>query len=326
MKTTNKVFMTVLVLIMICSFTGGYGNYATNVKNPKYNSIYFDPKDDEAKNAAGEALGRYASVEDAIEDLNIEVVQRYDWEDAVLWGVSRSDKSDLGIVTYKFDRKSGELYQKNEERNRVSVEYEYCDGFVHEYDFMMGIIFDCFTHYWYIPGTQDHGDIYYGIWIGDEIKNMSFKKGTFNYLPLNYKDKETYFWTYELDNSEELLCTVIRPSARHPEGYDCSLDDVKKLLGIKCKLTIDNRIIIYWLITFVFCALFVFAVRKTWLLNNAGGSIVARVLFWIISILLGIIVATLISYYLSNPRLFFGSEGINKYIEKFFGFKLPNAI
>ncbi len=326
MKTTNKVFMTVLVLIMICAFTGGYGNYAANIKNPKYNSIDIDPKDDEAKNAEGEALGRYASVEDAIEDLNIEVVQRYDWEDIVLFSIDASEKSGFKMISYTFDSNSKELYQMNDTDNRINIEYAFHDGDWYEYDFLKWIVWACFEEHEYVPGTQDHGDIYYGIWIGDEIKNMSFKKGTFNYLPINYKDKESYFWTYELDNSEELLSTVIRPSTRHPEGYEYSQDDVKKLLGIKCKLTIDNRIIIYWLITFVFCALFVFAVRKTWLLNNAGGSIVARVLFWIISILLGIIVATLISYYLSNPRLFFGSEGINKYIEKFFGFKLPNAI
>ncbi|RKM55109.1 hypothetical protein D6853_10245 [Butyrivibrio sp. X503] len=325
MKSNNVVFVAMLVLTVICFFANGYGGYGKNICNNYYKttSIYLE---DEDKDRQEELLiGKYSSVEDAIADLNIEPLQRYDWDDTIFFSRIGVNESDLSIISYRYNSKSGELYQFKDLHSWIDIKNARYDGFWYDYAFAQNITWDCLDNYKYIPGTNEHGDIFYGVWIGDEIKTIKIKKGIFSYIPLECDIDSAYFWTYELENSKDLLNSVAKPVENSSTHYKCDLGDVKKLLGIKCKLLVDRRMIIYWGITLILSVLLILSVYKTYSLNSEGGHFAARVVMWFLSVFLCIMVSTLISYYLSNPRLFFGIEGIDKYIAKFTGWNLPNV-
>ena len=140
-----------------------------------------------------------------------------------------------------------------------------------------------------------------------EIRNMSFEEGKFEYSLLGTEDGENvYFWTYELNNSYELLEKLLTPIEDEPYGsMNYKVNDIKKLLGIKCKFTIDNSFIIYIAITIILLAINVFMVLKTFTINNMPGVTTKKVLLWILTIILSVIVALLIMYIAYNPRLIF---------------------
>jgi hypothetical protein len=107
--------------------------------------------------------------------------------------------------------------------------------------------------------------------------------------------------------------------------YYC-LDDVASLLGIDCKMTIDERIIVYWAITLIFFATFVLISYRTFELNKTKGNVVIKAIFWTISFILCIVVTLLIVYYINNPRLYFGVHGVREFVQNLTGYSLPNTV
>ncbi|RKM57749.1 hypothetical protein D6856_13925 [Butyrivibrio sp. XB500-5] len=336
MKINNRIYIFVVLLTAVFFFaiaSDGYRLNYTSAGRDGYTDRTVYPKGRDAskvQEGKKEKLGEFSSVDEAINELGISVHKRKDYSDnSFLFSFIETEEAELEITCYQYDNKTGEMYKINDSSGYISdIRNFFYDGYWYDYSFVEGLMQLCLEDFKYIPGQEDYDDIYYGVWIGDEIKNISFKEGKFEYSLLDEQSSEQkiYLWTYELTDSKELLSSVTAPEEYADSvHYNYDTKDVKKLLGVKCKLTIDMRIIIYWILTLALSVLFVFVVRKTFLLNNNSEASTMRVLMWIISILLCVIVTSLISYYISNPRLFFGTEGINKYMQKLIGFKLPNA-
>ena len=103
-----------------------------------------------------------------------------------------------------------------------------------------------------------------------------------------------------------MLEKLLTPIEDDPYGsMNYKVNDIKKLLGIKCKLTIDLSFIIYIAITIILLAINVFMVLKTFTINNMPGVATKKVLLWVLTIILSVIVALMIMYIAYNPRLIF---------------------
>ena len=186
---------------------------------------------------------------------------------------------------------------------------------------------------YFIAGEHQNNDIYYGVWVGDEIKNISFKKGIFEYSLLGKANLENenahnvYFWTYELGNSNELFSHILKNESNETSNNKlvCYAKDVKKLLGIKSKYEIDLRIGLYILITLLLLAITVFVYIVTFKVNGKESAIVKKVLLWLITFVLSAIVAFLIINFAYNPRLVYGEcKGIGEIFYNITGHCFPN--
>lgn len=330
----NRLFiLALLITICIGVFTSidGYGlEYDVNFDE----SIYINSEDVIQKQVE-RPIGRYKSVEAAIEGVGGQLLKEYDYTDETYFitfkGVVRKN---FEIASYRYDEKTGDLYLNTDSSSWVELKHEHSDGDWYDFDFAHGIIIDGIDYECYIPGGNEYDDVYFGLWFGDKIKDTTSEKGELEYsLITGIKEEENiYFWTYELEDSKELLNTVLQhqidppgKNGRDTIHYTFKLKDVRNLLGVKTKTSIDYRMIIYWLICAVLMIVVILLFKKTSAMNTAGGLSLKRVLCWIVSIMLSFILASMVGYYISNPRLVFGMHGINDVIEKLIGYRIPNA-
>lgn len=109
------------------------------------------------------------------------------------------------------------------------------------------------------------------------------------------------------------------------EEYKYFKKDVVDYLGIKCKYSIDKRIVCYLFIAVIFLILSILTISKTYKLNQqTEGTTIKIIILWVVSIIVSMIAAVLIYYFISNPRLVFGSFKTNRMIEALTGYRLLN--
>lgn len=227
------------------------------------------------------------------------------------------------VVCYRYNFDTKELFKDKYSYYMTVSMSSMSDGDWYD-DLLIFRLMTINTKYgYYIP--SDSGDIYYGVWYGEEIKNISFAKGKFEYSLLGNKEGfgNVYYFTYELKDSSRILKEAIRTDENGYKYYKA--EDVVDILGIKCKMTIDKRIIIYILIVLALSMLTMLVVIKTYKVNSRSGAIPLKILLWGLSAFLCVILVVLINYYVANPRLFFGEDGINEILLETLNYKLPNA-
>lgn len=226
------------------------------------------------------------------------------------------------VVCYRYNLDTKELFKNNGSYMAVSMIMT-TDGDWYDDVFILQLMTNNTKYGDYIP--SESGDIYYGVWYGEEIKNISFEKGLFEYSYLGNTERfgNVYFFTYELKDSSRILKEAIRTDENGYKYYKA--EDVVDILGIKCKMTIDKRIIIYILIVMALSLLTMLVVIKTYKVNNRSSAIPLKIMLWVLSAVLSVIVVVLITFYIANPRLFFGEYGINKILLEKINYELPNA-
>jgi hypothetical protein len=333
MTRTNKLYGIALISIVVVSICFFYSIYVSNYfyKN-KTSDVYYGTN--ESSLGFGDL---YDTLDEVEEHIGLEPLKEYEVNDNVYILVSKGlELFDDRVLCYKYDTVTKRLYR---------VWGNYCsiyklhtnDGDWYEDEFVFNLMDAMAGRGHYIPqdtkNTDVTGDVFYGVWFGDEVKNISFEKGKFEYSFLGKKENgcNVYFWTYELKDSQNILKEVVRvENKQHNDHYYkykyYCLDDVASLLGIDCKMTIDERIIVYWVITLIFFVTFVLISYRTFDLNKTKGKVVIKAIFWTISFILCIVVTLLIVYYINNPRLYFGVHGVREFVQNLTGYSLPNTV
>ena len=311
MKFTNKLYIICMMFITFISLIFLYSFYIqkTNVRFEEYHitSENFAKSKEYAPNDY-EFVSDCDTLENAIDTIGYTPIKEYSYDDNTYIFVSKGlELFETRVVLYIFNSTEKKLYTVTKEYCSIYDPLHLYEGTWYDDKFALDIMNSHNRTGHYIIGGDKYNDVYYGAWFGDEIRNMSFEEGKFEYSLLGTEDGENvYFWTYELNNSYELLEKLLTPIEDDPYGsMNYKVNDIKKLLGIKCKFTIDNSFIIYIAITIILLAINVFMVLKTFTINNMPGVTTKKVLLWILTIILSVIVALLIMYIAYNPRLIF---------------------
>ena len=121
----NRLFiLALLITIYIGVFTSieGYGlEYDVSFDE----SIYINSEDVIQKQVE-KPIGRYKSVEAAIEGVGGQLLKEYDYTDETYFitfkGVVRKD---FEIASYRYDEKTGDLYLYSDSANWVELKYEH---------------------------------------------------------------------------------------------------------------------------------------------------------------------------------------------------------
>lgn len=326
MTRTNKIYgitLFIVIVVTLCAFNGFFVSKYFN--KHRTSSVY------SGTNESSLGIGGFYDTLDEVEEhIGLEPLKEYEANNNIYILVSKGlELFDERILCYKYDTITKRLYRVWGEYCSIDKHYNK-DGDWYENEFVFNLMVAIAGDGHYIPQETEEadgiGDVFYGVWFGDEIKNISFEKGTFEYSFLGTEDGyNVYFWTYELRDSNNLLKEVVRKDDEKNHYY-YYLEDVSSLLGIKCKMTIDKRIVAYWLIMLVLIALSSLVIIKTYVLNKHKGKMTIKALLWIVSVMLCFMVTLLIAYYINNPRLFFGTEGVNEFVKNLTGHSLPNAI
>ena len=340
MRMINKIYiLCVSVLFILVMVTFGYGYLKNN--NILFDKGFIHNTDSHAKlnDSSGYTfISENATFEDAINTIGKPSLKTYEYGDNTYIFVSESlDILDSVIVLYRYNSNEKKLYRINDDVWSISasgVPYS-VDGWWFDYEIANQFIFNFDGDGYFIAGEHQNNDIYYGVWVGDEIKNISFKKGIFEYSLLGKANLENenahnvYFWTYELGNSNELFSHILKNESNETSNNKlvCYAKDVKKLLGIKSKYEIDLRIGLYILITLLLLAITVFLYIVTFKVNGKESAIVKKVLLWLITFVLSAIVAFLIINFAYNPRLVYGEcKGIGEIFYNITGHCFPNPV
>ena len=331
----NILFRIAVLLTIYIGFFLSIDGYGFNYNHKSEKSMY-TKSEETIRNRKEKKLGNYQSLEDAINGLDGTVIKEYSFDEgSYIVTFKGTEIKDFELICYRYTDKNGELYKISDlSSNRIDLKNGIDDSEWYDYEFALEILIDGIKSMHYIPNVKDQVDVYCGLWFGDKIKDTTIEKGKFEYSLIDgiTEEENIYFWTFELEDSVELLNTVLQIS-NDPPGKNASdtihyiykLKDVRDLLGVKTRTSIDYRMIVYWVICALLIAALFFVFKKTAAMNTAGVMSVKRVFGWIISILLSFILASMVGYYISNPRLVFGMHGINDVIEKLIGFRIPNA-
>lgn len=284
----------------------------------KNNSLYVTQMGIYGMNTEEKFLGTYDSKEDALKDNNIKIDKEWDFTNySYILDIYQDDDGLYDLYLYKLDYDSGNVLLSNAQNNMV-----YTSGY-HEikndrewYDTQIcKDIMKIRTYFKsMIIGENGYPDIYYGLWEGDGIKQIRFSKGDFSYQRIdNNKGRESYLWTYELENSDELLGDIgekkmqIDNYGDEIPSYEYKLRDVKKALGVTYDSALSVRVIVFLLlivssviISITFTVLFLRKYGNTDILSRSIVILMgANGLLWAISELL-------ILTYIFNPVLTFG--------------------
>lgn len=311
MKLANKIYIICLIFIIFVSLNSIYSFYIqkTNALFDEYEitskefaeSKEYSPKD-------YEYVSDCTTLEEAITKIGYTPIKEYSYDDNFYIFVSEGlELFETRVVLYIFNSNEKKLYRVTKEYCSIFDSKTLCEGEWYDYDFAINLMYAHSRYNFYIVGGDKYDDVYYGTWNGDEIENMSFREGKFDYSLLGTKDGENvYFWTYEVKNSYEALEKLLTPIEDDPYGsMSYRINDIKELYGIKCKLTVDLRFVMYLVVTIILLAVNVFMILKTYAINNAPGVTPKKVLLWILTIILSVVVALLIMYIAYNPRLIF---------------------
>ncbi len=333
MKKINIILFVLLIVAIIIPINVFITKY---ISSPRYKvfgrkDAYLPVLATETNDAPEdfEYIDKYESIDDVKEYIGLDTLKEYRSNDEIYLLVLEGWKSEDVLVCYRYKTDTKELYKVVAE-NSISVtlyyknigDADWCDDLA---------IFDLMCssagggHF--IPQGKSEagkiGDIYYGLWFGEEVKDISFEKGKLEYSPIDkYEGKNAYLCTYELEDSMEILGQAIMED--DDEGFSYNTKDVKELLGMKCKYTFDKRIIIYLIITVILTLLTILSIIKSVMLNQTvSGISIQKILFWLISIVLCAVVALLIINFIYNPRLVYGLQTV-RLVEKIFGITIPN--
>ncbi|RKM55110.1 hypothetical protein D6853_10250 [Butyrivibrio sp. X503] len=332
MKFINLFYLGLLFLI-ICLAGGILISFYTPSKNYKLygRSEQYLPLSDSDKaddSSKFKLIDKYESLEDAKEKIGYEPLKEYESNGDIYILVSEGwELADDRLICYCYKTDSKELYKVVDGSFSLSLDCKTgCDADWYDEELIFELMCTNGGYGHFIPQgvseAGDIGDVYYGIWCGDEVKNISFEKGKFDYVLIgNHNGRNDYLCTYELKDSTEIFGKAL---GRNEKGYCYDCEYVKKELGIKCKYTLDKRVIIYLIITGILSLLAILSIIKTVVLNQkVSGVSIPQILFWVISIVLIISVALLITYFACNPRLVFGWN-TNMLVKEATGFSLPN--
>lgn len=311
MKLANKIYIVSLIFAIFVSLNSIYDFYIqkTNARFDEYHikqEEYIESKEYGSEDY--EFVSECNSIEDAVTKIGYTPIKEYSYDDNTYILVSEGlDLFETRVVLYIFNCNEKKIYKVTKEYCSLFDKKPLAEGEWYDYDFAENLMFAHSRGDFYITGGDKYDDVYYGTWIGDEIKNMSFREGKFDYSLLGTKDGENvYFWTYEVKNSYEALEKLLTPIEDDPYGnMSYRFNDIKELYGIKCKLTVDLRFVMYLVVTIILLAVNVFMILKTYAINNAPGVTPKKVLLWILTIILSVVVALLIMYIAYNPRLIF---------------------
>ena len=274
-----------------------------------------------------EYIAEYNSFEEAVDAIGYSPIKEYLYENVAYVFVLEDFYADE-FTLYKYDITEKKLYKVLNQVGGISIKHPIEDGDDFDYDFASNLIARYEKgHYIAADGMQE--DVYYGTWPGEEIKNISFENGKFEYSLIGQRETGTniYFWTYELKDSADLFDKLEKYEGTEPEArVYIRIRDVKKLLGIKIKYQFDYRIVIYLAIMSVFLTVTAALILLTYKLNNMDG-IAARLVYllWIVTAFLCVITVIMIIYFVLNPQLIFGElTYINETFYNITGHYLPN--
>lgn len=317
--------MLIAIILTVVNICNSYISKNINARNER--DLYTQYLDSPTSNML--LIGSFDSYDEVKEYIGFTPLKEYKIDTNIYTLISEGiNKGDNKVVCYKYNYDTKELYKKNTNYYFAVSMYLTGDGEWQDKIFISQLMAINAEYGQYIPqGNSDIseiGDVYYGVWYGDEVKNISFKKGEFDYTLLGKRDGNTnvYFCTYELKDSTDLLQQVIKTDENGHKYYD--VKDVANLLGVKCKMTIDWRIVTYIIVTLLLTIIAALVLIKTLKINVIDGVIIKKVLLWILSIALCSVVAVLIRYYIANPRLYFGQYGIAEVIKNITGQSIPN--
>ena len=322
MKWSNAVYGILLIILVLVAIS------VSDDKLSKYCNWYDEaslfPKDYGDPQGIMDFVGIYNTYSDAKNAIGNQLLKDYTCGRNIYLLVFQGIENDEDkVACYKYNLDTKELFKDRYGYYMVVSMIMTSDGDWYDDKFIFHLMTGYTEYGDYI--SRESGDIYYGVWYGDEIKNISFAKGKFEYSYLgniaNFGN--VYFFTYELKDSSQILKEAIRTYEDGEKYYKA--EDVADILGIKCKMTIDRRIIIYLSIVIALSVLTILVVIKTYKVNNRSGAIPLKILLWALSAVLSVIVVILIVYYVANPRLFFGGDGINEILLKTINYELPNA-
>ena len=334
MKMINKIYLLCIVILFVFVMYAFYHGYVENyniLSDRHYiDDMYNESQEDVSKHYI--FISNANTLEDAVNEIGLAPIKTYEYGvDTYIFVSENLNDPKARIVLFKYNNDNHELYKVVDMQWTViseDVKYDK-DGWWFDYGFIRGIMIDSGDSGFFIPGNGQNNDVYYGIWFGDEIKNIKFKKGIFDYSLLGNdgSNNNIYFWTYELNNSREVFSQIVKKDTKEPNvGRNVQYaKDVKKLLGIKSKYEIDLRIGLYILITLLLLAITVFVYIVTFKVNGKESAIVKKVLLWLITFVLSAIVAFLIINFAYNPRLVYGEcKGIGEIFYNITGHCFPN--
>lgn len=297
-----------------------------------WNALYIKKKIfvESNKQMLGKTIGHYSSEEEALRENAIKEykVWSIDGEKYIL-GTKIEDDTVEGLGLYKIDFKSNR-YSLVLLPNNISVEQDielpFYDGYWCDGLFCMSIMG---TWHSVNPSkimTSD-SELYYGIWIGNDIKRMTVSKGNLTCEKIDLEaenGKDCFLWTYEIDSFEDILkvagdkkVEVDKYGDIQNEYYEYRLIDVKKELGVEYETENSNKVIIYWIVTVL---VIIASLIMIWISLRANSK---EVILWLLSILLACVSIFLILMYVYNPDLIFGINTINGIIHKLSGHYIP---
>ena len=302
---TNFIFIVVALISYIC--------YMLN-----QNALFMKQEGIYGITTTGKIIGTYDSKDDALKNNNIEIDKEWDFTNfSYILDIYQDDDGLYDLYLYKLDYDSGKVLLSNAQNNMV-----YTSGY-HEikndrewYDTQIcKNIIKIRTYFKsMIIGENGYPDIYYGLWEGDGIKQIRFSKGDFSYQRIdNNKGREYYLWTYELENSDELLGDIGEEKIKIGKYdweipyYEYKVCDVKKVLGVSYASPFSARVIVFLMII---GASIVISTAYTVLLFRKYGTVekVNKKLLVMIGVngVLWSISELLILTYIFNPVLTFG--------------------
>ena len=326
MKLINKFYIICLLVVSIF-FVGLFYNGYIKKNNVRFVKCSIVPGfyDNPERYKSYEFVSNCDSVDDAIDIIKTPVLKKYEYGDDIYIFVSEGiDYENVRGLLYKYSVSEKQLYKVIWRGS--SIEAEMCgENYWYDYDFSRNLMQGYDGSYYHIDGGSEYADVYYGVWYGDEVKNIRFDKGKFEYFLLDTREN-VYFWTYELKDSKGLLSKVptVKEDPRAKYGVWYYPKDVIDLLGIKCKYSLDYRIVLYLMITIMLLVGTALLFVKVCTLRNLECIAFSRMIIWFLTVCLCAIVAVLITYYIYNPRLVFYRGGIGGMYYNLTGKYLPN--
>ena len=307
----KTIYSVVILLFVTCVF---YIFYLNN-----QNALFMKQEGIYGITTTGKIIGTYDSKDDALKNNNIEIDKEWDFTNfSYILDIYQDDDDGLyDLYLYKIDYDSaGFVLSKVPNQMFATSGYHEIKNDREWYDTQIckDIMVIRTFYKSMIIGENGYPDIYYGLWEGDGIKQIRFSKGDFSYQRIdNNKGREYYLWTYELENSDELLGDIgedkIKLSKYGNEfrDYEYKVRDVKKALGVTYDSPLSVRAIVFMLlivssviISITFTVLFLRKYGDTDKLNrNIVILMGANGLLWAISELL-------ILTYIFNPVLTYG--------------------
>ena len=331
----NKRIIGLLALVICMGFTflAFYLLYL-----PNWNVSYQIQQEyvEKSKTTIGVTLGNYSSKDEALRENSIKEYKEWTTGDITyILGATGEDVTLHKLILYRFY--SNTLVQLT---NSMCIELDISepgyDGYWYDGQFTTDIVsMWTYSNYSLIHG--DEIDIYFGIWIGNGIKQISVSKGNLTYEKIDIKSDngdECYLWTYEIEKSDSVLNNIGKKrieADEHGDGqkeyYEYRLIDAKKALGVDCSIANAKKVIIYWIITVVFIVSAVVMIL-IYLKSSVERTIISRkeIIALTLSIVFSCLSIFMVLMYIYNTDLIFGTHAINGIIHRLTGHYIPNIL